>query len=433
MNDMTGFLSQLFPGVTDENANAALFRIGSGILSKNTGPSEGAAFLNALGGAAPAGDAFLLQQREAALQNARVAEYKQQAEMNAFNLENARREQAELKRKRDVYGLAIEDAYPTELRPGTVAGTGLERDDEGNVMPNVPLSAVYTPQQIAQRGTEKNIALADPAAWAKLRAEKAAKQEERAYEMKKEEFKAGKEILIKQMEIARPDMQIIQGDDGNVYGVDKRTGKVSNLTEPVGQTLSGEPAAPTGTTPTGEVPTVTTVTPRVGIKETPAQKSQREVGEQKAKEQAKVDVEYADNQKKAKSAVDALTEAQTILESGKPTHSGIGTAVDKAAGFFGVSTTGAEADARLDSIAQNLVTRMPRLPGAASDRDVARMDEAIGKIGDGTLPIEVRLAAVKEAQKVLKGYYKLDESTGGGGGKVNTPTPAGKTRVKWGG
>lgn len=84
------------------------------------------------------------------------------------------------------------------------------------------------------------------------------------------------------------------------------------------------------------------------------------------------------------------------------TGSGIGRAVDVAAGFFGQSTPGAEAIARLKPIADQVLKLVPRFEGPQSDKDTQSYREAAGQLGDPTLPSAVRKAAAKEIIDIYK-------------------------------
>ena len=84
------------------------------------------------------------------------------------------------------------------------------------------------------------------------------------------------------------------------------------------------------------------------------------------------------------------------------TGSGIGRGVDVVAGFFGQSTPGAEAIARLKPIADQVLKLVPRFEGPQSDKDTQSYREAAGQLGDPTLPSAVRKAAAKEIIDIYK-------------------------------
>jgi len=84
------------------------------------------------------------------------------------------------------------------------------------------------------------------------------------------------------------------------------------------------------------------------------------------------------------------------------TGSGIGRGVDIAAGFFGQSTPGAEAIARLKPISDQVLKLVPRFEGPQSDKDTQSYREAAGQLGEPTLPSAVRKAAAKEILEIYK-------------------------------
>jgi len=89
-----------------------------------------------------------------------------------------------------------------------------------------------------------------------------------------------------------------------------------------------------------------------------------------------------------------------------PTASGLGSVVDSVSSFFGITPSGAEAADKLAAIGGALVARMPRMEGPQSDFDVKNYKEMAGKIGDSTLPISRRLAALDEVERLWRKYDK---------------------------
>ena len=85
---------------------------------------------------------------------------------------------------------------------------------------------------------------------------------------------------------------------------------------------------------------------------------------------------------------------------GSATGSGAGRAVDATAGFFGYGTEGAMAGAKLKALTAQLLTLTPKLGGSTSDADVKNYREAVGQLGDETLPRSVRKAAWDTVQEV---------------------------------
>lgn len=101
---------------------------------------------------------------------------------------------------------------------------------------------------------------------------------------------------------------------------------------------------------------------------------------------------------------------------GLPTASGIGSLYDKGAAWFGAAPIGAQQAASLKAVEGDLVRMMPRMEGPQSNLDVMLYKEMAGKIGDDTLPIATRQAALATVEKLWRKY----EPTG----TANVPSPA---------
>ena len=103
---------------------------------------------------------------------------------------------------------------------------------------------------------------------------------------------------------------------------------------------------------------------------------------------------------------DALKQAEEILTSKKitPTQSGLGTAIDSAAAFFGNAPAGAAQADQLRAIAGIVTAKMPRMEGPQSDRDVALYREMAGDIGNSSLPVSRRVAALQTVRALNEKY-----------------------------
>lgn len=105
-----------------------------------------------------------------------------------------------------------------------------------------------------------------------------------------------------------------------------------------------------------------------------------------------------------------LQEAEDLLTGKatgtKPTGSGVGAAIDYAGGLIGRSPSGSVEAAKLKSVGGALVSKMPRMEGPQSDKDVALYKEMAGKVGDATVPVEQRLAALETVKGLWAKYEK---------------------------
>lgn len=98
--------------------------------------------------------------------------------------------------------------------------------------------------------------------------------------------------------------------------------------------------------------------------------------------------------------------AREILKSG-PTASGVGAQVDKMNAYIGVGTKSADQATSLDALSGWLVANVPRMEGPQSNFDVLNYQTMAGKIGDRTLPVSTRLAALESVEKLMKKYESV--------------------------
>ncbi|MFA6060826.1 MAG: hypothetical protein WC756_21695 [Taibaiella sp.] len=104
----------------------------------------------------------------------------------------------------------------------------------------------------------------------------------------------------------------------------------------------------------------------------------------------------------ADAVLSILKEAKPLIE--KSTASYIGTGADIAARAVGYGTKGANAAAQLKALQGNLVSKMPKMSGPQSDKDVQLYKEMAGQMGDSTLPISTRKAAMDTIYKINAKY-----------------------------
>ena len=113
--------------------------------------------------------------------------------------------------------------------------------------------------------------------------------------------------------------------------------------------------------------------------------------------------------------------------------SGIGNIMGGIANFVGYESDQNAADAKLKVLSDKLLKAVPRFSGPQSDKDVQSYKEAAGSIGDPSLPMNGRMAALQTIkdlndpeliaeiikQLILNGFYKVDSTYQG---KVNIKT-----------
>lgn len=108
-------------------------------------------------------------------------------------------------------------------------------------------------------------------------------------------------------------------------------------------------------------------------------------------------LEERDKRQSASRALEQLNDAEALLKTA--TGSKIGSIRDTLYAAAGMSSEGAKAAAQLDTIAGNLASNVPRLGGATSDADLKFYKEQAGQLGNRELPVETRLAALKQVRK----------------------------------
>jgi hypothetical protein len=120
-----------------------------------------------------------------------------------------------------------------------------------------------------------------------------------------------------------------------------------------------------------------------------------------------------------------LSDIKTLL--GKATGSGAGALMDSAAGFFGKSTEGAKATARLKVLSNKLLMAVPRFSGPQSDKDVQTYKEAAGQLGDPTIPNDIRMEAWDTIKKLLQRTAEVESANlKRGGFNLNEGRDAGR-------
>jgi flagellar biosynthesis GTPase FlhF len=98
-----------------------------------------------------------------------------------------------------------------------------------------------------------------------------------------------------------------------------------------------------------------------------------------------------------------------LVKTTLPTQSVAGSIIDTVGGVVGIAPEGAAEADRLKVISGALVLAMPRMEGAQSDTDTKLYKEMAGKVGDETIPIKRRLAALEEVEILYSKYNKTPE------------------------
>ena len=118
--------------------------------------------------------------------------------------------------------------------------------------------------------------------------------------------------------------------------------------------------------------------------------------------------EQRTRERTARQMVSGLEDARAILDAGRATESGVGNLVDAAARLVGQTTIGAQDAARLEALSGWLVANVPRMEGPQSNFDVQNYQTMAGKIGDRTVPISERKAALAEVEQLQRKYAEIN-------------------------
>lgn len=158
-------------------------------------------------------------------------------------------------------------------------------------------------------------------------------------------------------------------------------------------------------------------------------KNQQALALEAAKQKQEMDNKREFNMSGLGSTID---DARTLLsETGKnkPTNSYMGALTDMAGQIVGYSPDGSAQADKLKSLQGVLTMKMPRMEGPQSDKDVQLYREMAGQVGDNTLPVERRLAALDTVEQLWRKYDKSSPQPTGASGSWGDP-PAGAVRRK---
>jgi hypothetical protein len=107
----------------------------------------------------------------------------------------------------------------------------------------------------------------------------------------------------------------------------------------------------------------------------------------------------------ATDALQIIEDARKVV--GSATGSFFGAGYDVAARAFGNSPKGAQGAAQLQALEGILVSKMPKMSGPQSDKDVALYRQMAGQIGDPTIPAGTKKAALDMIEQIQRRYAGL--------------------------
>lgn len=120
---------------------------------------------------------------------------------------------------------------------------------------------------------------------------------------------------------------------------------------------------------------------------------------------AKSIVPQTQRQNDAADVLGILQQAAPLIN--KSTGSGIGSAIDAAQGFFGGTNEGAIASSQLKALEGLLVSKMPKMSGPQSDKDVLLYKQMAGQIGDPSIPAAQKRAAMETINEINSRYLGI--------------------------
>ncbi len=116
-----------------------------------------------------------------------------------------------------------------------------------------------------------------------------------------------------------------------------------------------------------------------------------------------------------------ISQARGLLK--RASGSGVSSAANKALQFVGVSTDATKANEALGVIGGRLTATSPRFEGPQGVLDVKLYEKMAGRVADDTLPVNDRLAALKELETIVN--RNRTRRAGGGGATGGTTVSAG--------
>lgn len=149
-----------------------------------------------------------------------------------------------------------------------------------------------------------------------------------------------------------------------------------------------------------------------------------------AKQQAEMQEQQQARLRDARETLSLLEQAEKLLPGA--TGGRAGQFGDAAAALVGLSTPGAQATAQLQTIAGQLTSKMPRMQGPQSDRDVQLYQQMAGDLANPQVPVATRQAALRTIRALNEKYAGTGAQQGAQRSIVRTGTlPNGRKVVQY--
>jgi hypothetical protein len=134
--------------------------------------------------------------------------------------------------------------------------------------------------------------------------------------------------------------------------------------------------------------------------------------------------------KDAEEALALISDAEKVIDGATGSYGGV--AMDAIAQTFGKTTPGAAKAAQLKAIEGMLVSKMPKMSGPQSDKDVMLYRQMAASIGDPTIPVDQKKAALKTVKEIQMRYAgQSNGATGSFAAPAATPAPGKSIVVDW--
>lgn len=130
------------------------------------------------------------------------------------------------------------------------------------------------------------------------------------------------------------------------------------------------------------------------------------------------DADKADKQTSTLSSF--ISEARAVL-SDNPTDSWIGAKRDDSYRLFGQTTPGAQKAAKLETLSGWMTSNVPKMQGPQSDSDVEMYKTMAAKVGDRTVPVNERMAALDMLESIQNKYSQYNQQYRAGGSPQRPP------------
>lgn len=214
-------------------------------------------------------------------------------------------------------------------------------------------------------------------------------------------------VLTSELSKAQAELQAAQ-QRGDAVGAARAQGDVHGLTRELQRLPGGAAAVRGGATPAAPAPLVASGNV---VELSPTQQTANEAARVRAIDTAKADVgrdSARQAAQKMQGQIGAAADLAAQLLGKNPTGSGAGALADTALNFIGQPTKSGDAAQQLEALSGWMVANVPRMEGPQSNADVLNYQTMAGRIGDRSLPVSTRKAALETVKQLQAKYADLN-------------------------